>query len=128
VTERTQGEAQVLRTGNSGGLMVASWAGSGWIVGLISSNWLAYRPPHVPIWGQLILAVFGPWLAAFTIGVAAASVTVGIIAFFHNLVFGKGTPYRWPMTLAATVALPSAAIAASYVLPLASSWCAAVGG
>jgi hypothetical protein len=108
--------------------MVASWAGSGWIVGLVSNNWIADQPSHVPIWGHLILVIFGPWMAAFTIGVATASITVGIVTFFHQLVSGRTALHRWPMTLAATIALPSAAIAASYVLPFAAKWCAAIGG
>src|SRR5215469_10905615 len=89
VTEQAQVQAREVRSNRGGGLMVASWAGSGWIVGLVSDNWIAYQPSHIPIWGHLILVILGPWLAAITIGVAMASITVGIVTFFHQLVFGR---------------------------------------
>jgi hypothetical protein len=51
----------------------------GWLSSLAYYNWFASKPPHVPIWGHVLLIVGGCFLATTFIAAVLAA-TAGIVA------------------------------------------------
>ena len=46
----------------------AKWTIGGWFVGLAYYNWFASHPPHVSLWGHVVLIIGGMFAASILIG------------------------------------------------------------